>query len=72
MAAVATLRQNFAGFRQELAKTNASVNKIIHCLDSSNDDNDDSISSLNSLNVLNSMISSSGKTSDFLFGWDGF
>lgn len=57
---------------QELAKTNTTINNVIHRLDfttANDDNNDDLLSFLNSLNVLNSM--TSFLVNDQIFGSAG-
>ena len=61
-------------FGEKLGKTNQTVNKMLHHMDTHlpKDDNDESIDSLDSLNALSSLLSSSGKILDFWLGWDKY
>ena len=60
---------------KKLGATNNTVNKMLHRMDThlpKDDDDDKSIDSLDSLNILSSLLSSSGKESDFSFGQDKY
>ena len=69
-----TNRELAAIFGENFDKTNQTVNKMLHCMDTHflKDDNDESIDSLDSLNDLSSLLSSSGKRLDFWLGWDKY
>ena len=66
------LLTSITALRQELAKRNTTVNKIIHKLDfiDNNDYDNYSVSFINSLNALNSMLASSGKRLEFQLNQD--